>query len=959
MRFPAFPVLALSLALSFGCGGGVEPANCTSGYTACGKSCVDVTTDIKHCGVCGTACAGFQACADGVCTGTCDAPQTACPAQNPTACVNTQADAGNCGGCGMVCAGGMVCLSGTCGCPGTLTDCGGTCINTATSDANCGACAMACASGLLCASGTCVTSCPSSTPTQCGSGATAYCANTTNDPYDCSACGTACPNEQQCSNGACACPTTAPDACSTGANAVCTRLESDPANCGTCGKVCATGQMCSSGECTCPTAAKPDACGAVCTNLQTDHGNCGTCGKACPNGMICATGTCQSSCPASMSTPCGSGSTAYCADTTSDASNCGGCGTACADGAACAGSACVCPTGQTTCGGDASGPGICVLTGQCLSGALPTDCSALRLLSPALGSGAYTIDPDGVSGPIAPFPVYCDMAADGGGWTLALKADGTSNNPSAAQFRYGSSVWTTASPTDPNYAFNTASPDVTTRMSAKYMSFNTLPYTQVRLGMSDLTSVQYVQFSLPGPAAYTTGATGKVSQSSLRATFAAGTTIMAGQAGIPAQNAIGAAMLTAQNGPPAGAGTPTRAEWLALTSVSYLQPSCNFGGLNVDPTAGTVGNARTRVGVVGNDQGDCTSPDSYMGLGNDGATCGRATYYVGNSAGCVPDGMNGAVGAFAYLYVRNTDFRNVVPAKASCAAHLAAGYAISGIYPITYGSVSNAVYCDMTHGGGGWTMVYKFSSGLPQTDDANASWTGGPQNEGVPAQLNVMSAPGTPTGPYLSRIVSTDWSTTGGFAVGKTRVVVYNGEEEAQSLQFTIPSGTNISTWFTAANLASSTWADVTTAATYDFFSILGDTNSTGGRRWLVNRSSIDCTTDAGWLAVTFNGTPGLPLGDAVVDRAPPHHQHRRSGPDPLRQPDHRSGLADHHREGGPRHGDCGVRAVTFTRRRSRGRASLPVRAWQRSETARAPRTRRDRGGAILPACAAPRRPVR
>ncbi|TNF27256.1 MAG: hypothetical protein EP329_19745 [Deltaproteobacteria bacterium] len=75
--------------------------------------------------------------------------------------------------------------------------------------------------------------------------------------------------------------------------------------------------------------------------------------------------------------------------------------------------------------------GTCDCTGTGWGGAVCAtplaSCLAIRDAGASFGSGLYTIDPDGAGG-ADPVEAWCDMDADGGGWTLVLHAtrpDGT------------------------------------------------------------------------------------------------------------------------------------------------------------------------------------------------------------------------------------------------------------------------------------------------------------------------------------------------------------------------------------------------------------------------------------------------------------------------------------------------------------------------------------------------------
>ncbi len=249
----------------------------------------------------------------------------------------------------------------------------------------------------------------------------------------------------------------------------------------------------------------------------------------------------------------------------------------------------------------------CAATEQCVAGGCRPypSCRALHDAAAGLSSGPFMLDPDG-AGPIAPFVTYCDMSGDGGGWTLALKADGAKKT-----FVYTSPLWENSEPLNPSsIALDTT--------EAKQPSFWTMPFTAIRLGMLDGGTRRYIRINVAG--------------ASLRALFA----------GPSISTSLG------------------RAEWVKLLADPRLQASCNAEGINRDFSPVTSYAARARLGIFGNNEADCDSPDSYIGLGA-GFVMPHAC--VGTEPGVVVGNFNplscgGSAGneratqAFGYLFIR-------------------------------------------------------------------------------------------------------------------------------------------------------------------------------------------------------------------------------------------------------------------------------------------------------------------
>ncbi len=253
---------------------GPSPIPCTQ----CGDQCVDLKTDERNCGGCGTTCSPGSVCADGICSLVCPTGLTSCGSN----CLDVRSDPANCGRCGVACARGEFCAAGSCTstCPAPLTVCGDTCVDTQTSATACGNCMTQCSAQEFCQGGTCARRCAAPL-TQCGT----ECVDPRSDSRFCGNCTTACAAGEVCSAGRCSgtCGPGLTVCAQPNGPAQCINTENDPSNCGGCNQQCSLGAGVSSVACQARRCAVT-ACQPGLANLDGDPTN--GCEAPATNGLL-------------------------------------------------------------------------------------------------------------------------------------------------------------------------------------------------------------------------------------------------------------------------------------------------------------------------------------------------------------------------------------------------------------------------------------------------------------------------------------------------------------------------------------------------------------------------------------------------------------------------------------------------------------------------------------------------
>jgi len=104
----------------------------------------------------------------------------------------------------------------------------------------------------------------------------------------------------------------------------------------------------------------------------------------------------------------------------------------------------------------------------------------------------------------------------------------------------------------------------------------------------------------------------------------------------------------------------SRESWKNLISNSSLQSKCNKNGVNI--VGGTI---KLRLGILGNQENDCLTPDSFIGVGSNGTVFNVSTNISGNYANGAPslsaDNGGKNLSSFVYVYLINDNETNERP----------------------------------------------------------------------------------------------------------------------------------------------------------------------------------------------------------------------------------------------------------------------------------------------------------
>ncbi len=95
-----------------------------------------------------------------------------------------------------------------------------------------------------------------------------------------------------------------------------------------------------------------------------------------------------------------------------------------------------------------------------------------------------------------------------------------------------------------------------------------------------------------------------------------------------------------------------RATWLSLIAGSSLQENCNYEGFNINLTRVDASSHKyLRLGLVGDDQNECESPNSWIGFGTKkGNKKGEEKNLACGNRGIYPN--SAYLRAFGYIFVQ-------------------------------------------------------------------------------------------------------------------------------------------------------------------------------------------------------------------------------------------------------------------------------------------------------------------